>query len=168
MEYWRALGYDVIGLWFNPNIHPFTEHHLRLEAMRKLALGMDFQLVVLEGYDFHEYFRRVVGYETERCSVCFDLRLSRVAYQAAVMGIDYFTSSLFISPHQKHDIAKAAGEQAATQNGARFLYADLRKYYSDSRRITKPFELYCQQYCGCLYSEYERCCLSSHEPVLQP
>jgi hypothetical protein len=48
------------------------------------------------------------------------------------------------------------GEKAAAENGVNFLYADLRKRYSESRHITKPMELYRQQYCGCIYSEYER------------
>jgi len=156
VEYWRALGYEVVGLWFNPNIHPFAEHNLRLEAAQKLAGRLDFQLVVLEGYDFKEYFRCVIGHETARCSICFNLRFGRVAYQAAEMGIGIFSSSLLISPHQQHATAKKAGEQAAVKNGVQFLYADLRKHYSDSRRITKPIELYRQQYCGCVYSEYER------------
>ena len=156
VEYWRALGYEVIGLWFNPNIHPFAEHNLRLEAVQKLAGSLNFQLVVLEEYDFKEYFRCVAGHEIERCSICFGLRFGRVAHQAAEMGIGIFSSSLLISPHQQHAAAKKAGEQAAVQNGVQFLYADLRKHYSDSRRITKPIELYRQQYCGCVYSEYER------------
>ncbi|MCL2615535.1 MAG: epoxyqueuosine reductase QueH [Dehalococcoidia bacterium] len=156
VEHWRSLGYDVTGLWFNPNIHPFTEHNLRLEAMQQFSHVMDFQLVVLEGYEFWEYFRRVAGHETERCGICFDLRLDRVARKAAEMGIGAFTSSLLISPHQQHEVAKTAGERVAAQNGVQFLYADLRKRYSDSRRITKPIELYRQQYCGCVYSEYER------------
>jgi len=156
VEYWRGLGYDVIGLWFNPNIHPFTEHNLRLEAMQKLSAKMSFQLVVPEGYDFQEYFRRVAGHEKERCSICFNLRLARVAHQAAEMGIGVFTTSLLISPHQQHEAVKTSGEQAAEQSGVQFLYADLRKRYSDSRCITKPIDLYRQQYCGCMFSEYER------------
>ena len=150
------MGYDVIGLWFNPNIHPFSEHNLRLEAMQKLADTMDFQLVVSQGYDFQEYFRRVAGHETERCAMCFALRFEQIARQASEMGISAFTSSLLISPHQQHEIAKIAGERAAVQHNVQFLYADLRKRYSDSRRITNPIELYRQQYCGCIYSEYER------------
>jgi predicted adenine nucleotide alpha hydrolase (AANH) superfamily ATPase len=156
VEHWRAQGYDVTALWYNPNIHPFTEHNLRLEAMKNLSSNMNFSLVVVEGYDFKEYFRRVAGHENERCSLCFELRLDKVAKEAKKLGIWAFTSSLLISPHQKHELARETGERIASTNGVDFLYADLRKRYSDSRHITKPMELYRQQYCGCIYSEYER------------
>ena len=144
------------GFWYNPNIHPYTEHNLRLEAVKKLSETMDFPLVVAEGYDFKEYFRRAAGHEDTRCGPCFDLRLGMVARKARELGINSFTSSLLISPHQKHELAREMGEKAAAENGVVFVYADLRKRYSDSRHITKPMELYRQQYCGCIYSEYER------------
>jgi predicted adenine nucleotide alpha hydrolase (AANH) superfamily ATPase len=156
VEHWRKEGYDVTALWYNPNVHPFAEHKLRLEAMKNLSQNMNFPLVVIEGYDFREYFRRVAGHEDERCGYCFELRLNRVAQKAKELGIESFTSSLLISPHQKHELVKEIGEKAALENGVNFLYADLRKRYSDSRHITKPMELYRQQYCGCVYSEYER------------
>jgi predicted adenine nucleotide alpha hydrolase (AANH) superfamily ATPase len=154
--HWRDQGYIVTALWYNPNIHPFTEHNLRVEAMKTLSHTMKLPLVVIEGYDFKEYFHRIVGQEDRRCGCCFELRLGRVAKLAKEMGIDAFTSSLLISPDQKHDQIKQIGEKVAVENELTFLYADLRKRYSDSRHITKPMELYRQQYCGCIYSEYER------------
>ena len=156
VEYWRSKGYKVTGFWYNPNIHSYTEHNLRLDAVNKLSETMDFQLVVAEGYDFKEYFRNVAGHEDTRCEQCFSLRLGAAAKKARELGIGSFTSSLLISPHQKHELAREMGEKAAAENGVNFLYADLRKRYSESRHITKPMELYRQQYCGCIYSEYER------------
>jgi hypothetical protein len=125
VEYWRSKGYKVTGFWYNPNIHSYTEHNLRLD-------------------------------EDTRCEQCFSLRLGAAAKKARELGIGSFTSSLLISPHQKHELAREMGEKAAAENGVNFLYADLRKRYSESRHITKPMELYRQQYCGCIYSEYER------------
>jgi predicted adenine nucleotide alpha hydrolase (AANH) superfamily ATPase len=71
-------------------------------------------------------------------------------------GFDAFTTTLLISPQQKHELIKEIGTEVAGERGIEFLYADLRKRYSDSRRMTKPLELYRQQYCGCIYSEWER------------
>jgi predicted adenine nucleotide alpha hydrolase (AANH) superfamily ATPase len=156
IEHWRKEGYDVTALWYNPNIHPFTEHNMRLEAMKNLSHNMNFPLIIIEGYDFKEYFRRIAGHEDERCGYCFELRLDTVAKKAKELSIASFTSSLLISPHQKHELIKEIGERVASTNGVNFLYADLRKRYSDSRHITKPMELYRQQYCGCVYSEWER------------
>jgi len=156
VEYWREQDYDVSALWYNPNIHPYTEHQHRLEAMQSLAIKMSLPLLITEGYDIIDYFRGVVGHEAERCQYCFRLRLSKTAEIAKEMGFDAFTTTLLISPQQKHELIKEAGEELARETGVDFLYADLRKRYSDSRHITKPMDLYRQQYCGCVYSEWER------------
>jgi predicted adenine nucleotide alpha hydrolase (AANH) superfamily ATPase len=156
IEHWRREGYEVSALWYNPNIHPYTEHQLRLGAMQTLAEEMDIPLINTGGYDMVEYFRRVVGHEAERCRHCFELRLAKTAETAKAMGFDAFTTTLLISPHQKHDLLKEIGAELGKEKGVEFLYADLRKRYSDSRHITKPMELHRQQYCGCVYSEFER------------
>jgi len=111
---------------------------------------------VAEGYNIIDYFRGVVGHEAQRCRHCFKLRLSKTAEIAKDMGFDAFTTTLLISPQQKHDLIQEIGNELAGERGIDFLYADLRKRYSDSRRMTKPLNLYRQQYCGCVYSEWER------------
>jgi len=154
--YWRQQGYDVSGFWYNPNIQPYTEHQQRLESMKSLAHEIKLPLIIADSYEVIEYFRRVVGHEDERCRHCFDMRLTRTAEIAHEKGFDAFTTTLLISPHQKHDIIRETGEKIAADYGVAFLYADLRKRYSESRHITKPMNLYRQQYCGCVYSEWER------------
>ena len=156
VAYWREQGYEAAGYWYNPNIHPYAEHQARLESTIKLAEEAGLPMIVAEGYDMPEYFRQVSGHEDERCRHCFDLRLLMTAEAAREHGYDAFTSTLLISPHQHHELLKEIGERVAGDTGVTFLYADLRKRYSDSRHITKPMELYRQQYCGCIYSEVER------------
>jgi predicted adenine nucleotide alpha hydrolase (AANH) superfamily ATPase len=156
ITYWRQQGYEVTALWYNPNIHPYTEHQQRLEAMSSLAKQMDFPLIIAKGYDVIDYFRKIVGHEVGRCRYCFWLRLKKTAETAIKYDFSAFTTSLFISPHQEHDLLRKTGNELAEEIGIQFFYTDLRKYYSDSRRITKPLNLYRQQYCGCLYSEWER------------
>ncbi|MFC1593201.1 epoxyqueuosine reductase QueH [Candidatus Omnitrophota bacterium] len=155
-HYWRELGYEVSTLWYNPNIHPYTEHQNRLEAMKSLAKEINLPLIVTEGYDMATYFRRVAGHESQRCQYCFRLRLSKTMEITQEMGFSAFTTTLLISPHQKHDLLREIGNELAEEKGTRFLYTDLRKRYSDSRCMTKPLNLYRQQYCGCIYSEWER------------
>lgn len=156
VDYWRERGYSVSTLWYNPNIHPYIEHQHRLKSMQSLAQQFELPLIIDESYDTIEYFRRVVGHETERCSNCFELRLSRTADVVKQRGFDAFSTTLLISPHQKHDLLPKTGYKLAEEKGIEFLYADLRKCYSKSRQITKAKNLYRQQYCGCLYSELER------------
>ena len=155
-RYWREQGYETTTLWYNPNIHPYMEHQRRLEAMQSLAQEMNLSLIVIEGYDIVDYFRRVVGHEAQRCQYCFRLRLSKTAETARQMDFSAFTTTLLISPHQKHDLLYEIGSELAEETGITFLYADLRKRYSDSRRMTKSWNFYRQQYCGCVYSEWER------------
>jgi predicted adenine nucleotide alpha hydrolase (AANH) superfamily ATPase len=156
VAHWRQQGYEINAFWYNPNIHPYIEHQQRLESMEKLAQEIDLPLIIAAGYDMPEYFRRVVGHEEKRCRKCFDLRLAKTAETAKDKNFDAFTTTLLISPHQQHDTLRETGEKVARETGIEFLYADLRKRYSDSRHITKPMDLYRQQYCGCIYSEWER------------
>jgi len=156
VDYWQKQGYEVSALWYNPNIHPYTEHQHRLETMKSLAQEMNLSLMIDGGYDIIAYFHHVVGHEAERCSHCFRLRLSKTAEIARQRGFSAFTTTLLISPHQKHDLLREIGNELATEKGIDFLYVDLRKRYSDSRHMTKGLNLYRQQYCGCVYSEWER------------
>ncbi len=156
VEYWRGEGYEAGGFWYNPNIHPFAEHQQRLESVKALAKEINLPLIISPDYDIIEYFRRVAGHEDKHCRDCFELRLTKTAETAKANGYDGFTTTLLISPQQKHELIKEIGERVAGGKGVEFLYADLRKHYSDSRHITKPMNLYRQQYCGCLYSEWER------------
>ncbi len=156
VDHWRQQGYEVSALWYNPNIHPYMEHQYRLQAMQSLAQEMNLALIVAEGYDMISYFRQVAGHESQRCQYCFELRLSKTAEIAHQMGFGAVTSTLLISPHQKHDLLREIGNKVVEERGIDFLYADLRKRYSDSRHMTKGLNLYRQQYCGCIYSEWER------------
>jgi epoxyqueuosine reductase len=156
VEYWRKQGYDVTAFFYNPNVHPFNEYQNRLEAVRTLCIQMNVPLVVPDSYDMPEYFRRVAGNESDRCRYCFELRLTKAATQTKQGGFDGFTTTLLISRHQDHELIKITGQKAAREACVDFLYTDLRKRFSDSRVMSKPLHLYVQQYCGCVYSEWER------------
>ncbi len=127
-----------------------------MEAMKSLAQEVNLPLIITEGYDIIDYFRQVVGHESQRCQYCFRLRLLKTAETAHQAGFNAFTTSLLISPHQKHDLLRGIGNEISKEKGIDFLYVDLRKRYSDSRHMTKGLNLYRQQYCGCVYSEWER------------
>lgn len=124
--------------------------------MKSLAKKAEVPLIIAEEYDMLEFFRRIAGNESDRCRYCFGLRLGKTAEFARENGYDAFTTTLLISPQQQHETLREIGERVAGEQGVEFLYTDLRKRYSDSRHITKPMDLYRQQYCGCLYSELER------------
>ena len=150
------MGFDVTAYWYNPNIHPFTEHRNRLESMQALAQAIDLPLIVAEGYDIIAYFRAVVGHEGERCGDCFRMRLERTAIIARENKFPSFTTTLLISPYQKHDLLREVGEEVGREHGVEFYYQDFRTGFRESQQLSRDLDLYRQKYCGCVYSELER------------
>ena len=149
-------GLQVTAFWYNPNIHPFREHQLRLEAMQAFSRATNLPLTIVDGYDMPEYFRAVVGHESNRCPDCYRLRLSKTAEVAQERGFEAFTTTLLISPYQKHELLRELGEQLGKEKGIGFHYEDFRPGFRESHRFSKELGLYHQGYCGCVYSEWER------------
>lgn len=152
----REEGFDVMGFFYNPNIHPYTEYQRRLEALEEYARQQDLQLIGDANYDPVEYFHHITFREQKRCQLCYQIRLHKTAQMARSGKFDYFSTTLLVSPFQKHDHIKEAGEIAAEKYGVPFLYRDFRQQYKETVSRSKAAGLYRQQYCGCLYSEQER------------
>ncbi|RLC92014.1 MAG: hypothetical protein DRI39_09040 [Chloroflexi bacterium] len=156
VQHWRQQGLDVTAFWYNPNIHPFTEHEARLQSLQSYAQAEGIPLIVSGGYDMVAYFRAVVGHESERCGHCFRLRLSMTAVIARLRGFDGFSTTLLISPYQDHELLRQVGEEVAGRHGVGFIYEDMRSSFRESQRLSRELGLYRQKYCGCVYSEWER------------
>ena len=152
----REHQFEVTALWHNPNVHPFTEHQKRLESMHILAREMSLPLIVSDGYEMIDYFRTVVGNEGNRCPDCYRLRLNKTAQIAHERGFDAFTTTLFISPYQDHELITEAGVESGRSNGIAFHHQDFREGFRESHRLSRELGLYHQKYCGCVYSEWER------------
>ena len=84
------------------------------------------------------------------------MRFLEAARQAKEGGFDSFTSSLFISPYQKHELMIAVAEAAAKEYGVEFLYRDFRPLFRAGQERAKELGFYMQKYCGCIFSEQER------------
>ena len=149
-------GLKVTAFWYNPNIHPYREHQLRLGAMQTLSQKTNLPLIVAESYDMLRYFHAVVGHESNRCPDCYRLRLEKTARIAHEKGFDSFTTTLLISPYQKHDLIRELGEEMGKQYEVKFYYEDFRPGFRESHSISKELGLYHQGYCGCVFSEWER------------
>jgi hypothetical protein len=132
------------------------EHKLRLEATQTLSQKMAFPLIKADGYDMIDYFRAVAGNEGDRCRYCFKMRVEKTAQTAKEKGFDAFTTTLFISPYQKHELLKEICETAAVEHSVAFHYEDFRPGFRESHKLSHEMELYHQKYCGCVYSEWER------------
>jgi epoxyqueuosine reductase len=153
---WRSRGMEVLGFFYNPNIHPLLEYRRRLTGAREAGDVTGVRLVEDDAYDPEAWFASVCEGEGSRCSRCIGQRLERAAEMALAHGCDAFSTTLSISPWQDHASIKVRGAQAAERHGIDFLYEDLRPLYGESRRLSRQWGLYRQKYCGCLMSEWER------------
>ena len=154
----RFLCQDIVikGLWFNPNIHPYTEYSNRLDSLRKLQILWNLDIEYIDDYPLDDFLKSVTGKGSERCGICYSIRLNKTAETAKKMNLDGFTTSLLASPYQKFDIILEKGENAGKKHGVHFYADDLRKGWRISTGMSKELGLYRQKYCGCIYSEMER------------
>ena len=152
----RTDGFEVSGFWYNPNIHPFTEYRARRNCLREYAGSIELPLVEKNDYGLRPFVRAVAEELDRRCVKCYEMRLFETARQAKELGFDSFTSSLFISPYQNHELMREVAERAALENGVEFLYRDFRPYFKAGQEKARELGFYMQKYCGCVFSEEER------------
>lgn len=139
----------------NPNIQPYSEYKLRRDCLRQYCESQ--QVSFIEGtYDLEKFFREVVFREEVRCSICYQLRLAEAAKYARQGKFDFFTTTLLVSPYQKHETIRDLGRTVGKRYGVPFLYCDFRKGWNETISISRQLGLYRQKYCGCVYSERER------------
>jgi predicted adenine nucleotide alpha hydrolase (AANH) superfamily ATPase len=154
----REQGFEVTVLWYNPNIQPYSEHQRRLASMESYAQSVGLPLLREGSYEMVQFLRLVAGREShgERCALCYRMRLERTAEVAASYGFDAFTTTLLISPHQDQTLLRQIGESIAGKQAVDFHFENFRRGWSERGRLTREHDLYRQQYCGCVYSEWER------------
>jgi len=156
LEVLRTEGHEVQGYFFNPNIHPYAEYVRRKETLAAYAKGEGWPVIFAKEYPVEEYFRMVVYREAERCRFCYILRLQQAARVARHGGFEAFSTTLLVSPFQKHDLIREAGESIASAYGLTFAYRDFRPGFKEAVQRSKELNMYRQKYCGCLYSEKDR------------
>ena len=156
----KEKGYEIVGLWYNPNIHPCTEFIKRMKAVKELEKIENIKIIYFENYEPEKWLRSVVFREEKpvRCQVCYSMRLEMAASVARKGKFDFFTSTLFYSKYQKRELMVPLAENAAAKFGVKFLNIDFREGWKEGIDISKKYKLYRQQYCGCIYSEKERYC----------
>ena len=152
----EADGIATTGFWYNPNIHPFTEYRARRNCLREYAETIGLTLIERNDYALRPFVRAVAEDISGRCVKCYEMRLMETARQAKEGGFDSFTSSLFISPYQNHELMAEVAQRAADSYGVTFLYRDFRPYFRDGQTFAREHGFYMQKYCGCIFSEEER------------
>ena len=152
--------FQLTLLYYNPNIEPEEEYRHRLSEQERLLTLLPEKVPMLPcGYD-HDAFEAFAPALAdapeggERCLACFALRLNYTAEQAKTHGFEYFTTTLSVSPHKNADNVNRIGEEAGRRYGVKYLFADFKKKngYLRSLELSREYELYRQDYCGCRYS----------------
>lgn len=176
LEYLSAY-FPITVFYYNPNISFSEEYRHRLAEQKHLIdclnrEGGSYPIRVIEGdYAPERFFAMAKGLEEcpeggERCEGCFRLRLEETARQAAAVGADYFTTTLTISPLKNAPLLNRIGEEMTATYGVPWLPSDFKKRngYKRSVELSAEYELYRQDYCGCVYSKRERECRRHEAP----
>lgn len=152
----KQEGISPTAFWFNPNIHPFKEYEARRDCLVDYTNTLGIELIVKEKYGLREFVGNVANDIEGRCVYCYSHRLEETARFAAENGFDAFTSTLFASLYQDHDLMKKTAEKLAEKYGVEFLYRDFRPNFRVGNQTAREIGLYCQKYCGCIFSEEDR------------
>lgn len=157
--------FDITCFYYNPNITPKEEYDKRVIEVKRLIKEASF----IKNVDFinwkydPESFELIAkGLENEkeggkRCKKCYHLRLNETARYAKENGFDYFTTTLSISPYKDAESLNSIGKKLSTEYDVPYLFSDFKKRngYKRSIELSRDFNLYRQDFCGCIYSKKE-------------
>ena len=152
----RAEGIEPVSYWYNPNIHPYQEYKARRDTLMAYAPSVGVELIVQEDYGLRDFCRVVAEDIDHRCGHCYRLRLEQTARYASEHGFESFSSTLFVSPYQNHELLRQIAEEVSVQYGVTFLYRDFRPGFRQGQQEARELGLYMQKYCGCVFSEEDR------------
>jgi predicted adenine nucleotide alpha hydrolase (AANH) superfamily ATPase len=151
-------NYNITLFYYNPNTHPSGEYLKRMFFVRKIAERYNLPLII-GNYDFHDFFERAKGLEREkengkRCFECFGLRLGITAKIAKEKKFDYFATTLSASPFKDSVMINEIGGKLGKKFDVKFLAKKSSKddSYRRSIELCKKFDVYRQNYCGCILS----------------
>lgn len=159
-----AEHFDITIFFYNPNISPQSEFNYRLEELHRLLREMKLESIRIIAPDYYEneFFEIAKGNEHlpeggARCKDCYRLRLEKTAEYANRDGFDYFTTTLSVSPYKNAQALNEIGSELSAEYGAKYLLSDFKKNdgYKRSCQLSKDFNLYRQNYCGCIFSKIQ-------------
>lgn len=162
LEYLKDY-FEITVLFYNPNMIDLEEFEKRYDEQVKINAALGHIKLVKIPYENQAFYEAVKGYEHEkeggeRCSKCFELRLREAAQYGADHDFDYFTTTLSISPLKNAQLLNTLGLGIGEKYGIKYLISDFKKKngYKRSVELSREFDLYRQDYCGCIYSKLER------------
>ena len=161
-----ANFFKITIFYYNPNITDENEYKKRIEEIKKLLslINPKYKVELLEGnYNPKVFLDMAKGLEMEpergkRCYKCYELRLEETAKIASQLGFNNFCTTLTLSPHKNANWINEIGEKLNNKYESNYLYSDFKKKegYKRSIELSKQYDLYRQDYCGCIYSKRDR------------
>ena len=153
--------FEITIFYYNPNITEKEEYQKRIEEIKKLIsyLHPKYPIKLIEGnHEPDKYLSIIKGLEEEpergkRCYKCYELRLEETAKIAEKLNIPYFCTTLTLSPHKNSNWINEIGINLNEKYQPTYIYSDFKKKdgYKRSIELSKEFNLYRQDYCGCIY-----------------
>lgn len=148
--------YKITMFYHNPNIHPRFEHQRRLQNLKIVSDLWQIPLLVTDEYREDLWTERAyLESDKDRCHMCYRLRMDKTAEVAKNLGFQFFSTTLLVSPYQRHEAIMEAGHAAAQKYGLTFLYRDFRPGFRQGQQMARDHGLYRQKYCGCILSLQE-------------
>lgn len=160
--------FNITILYSNDNIYPYSEYEYRLNEVIEFTNKIDSKInVIALDYNDKDFYDAIKGLEklgekSKRCYECYKLRLTKTAQMASKLKMDYFTTVLSISPHKNDKWINEIGYELEKIYDVKFLYSNFKKDegYKKSIILSKEYNLYRQDYCGCIFSKEERSMLN--------
>lgn len=157
--------FNITIYFYNPNIDTEEEYNMRIHELSRLIkeMPMEHEVKLMSGaYEPEEFYKIAKGRENlpeggARCYLCYELRIKEAAKVAKEHNMDYFTTTLSISPYKNAQWLNSLGEKYGKEYDIPYLYSDFKKKggYHRSIELSKEYHLYRQDYCGCIYSKME-------------
>lgn len=155
--------FDITILYYNPNIYPYEEYKKRKDEQIRLISNFKGVKIIDCDYDNDIYNEVIKGLENEpergsRCTKCFYLRLDKTGEIAKKNNFEYFGTTLTVSPYKNARLLNEIGEVISKKYDIKWLYSDFKKNdgYKKSIELSKKYDLYRQDYCGCIYSKRDK------------
>lgn len=155
--------FDITILYYNPNIFPYEEYLKRKNEQIKLIheITTENNINIIDcDYENELYTKQIKGLEKEpekgkRCNICYRMRIEKTAVIAKEKKYDYFCTTLSVSPHKNASLINKIGKELEEKYKVKWLYSDFKKKdgYKKSIELSKKYNLYRQDYCGCIYSQ---------------
>ena len=154
--------FRITVFYYNPNIYPDEEYYHRVREQQEFIKKFPAKNPIdfIEGeFDKHRFYETVKGMENmreggERCFACYELRLREAAECAKEQGMDYFCTTLSISPLKNAEKLNEIGQRLEAEYGVKYLPSDFKKKngYKRCVEISREYGMYRQDYCGCVFS----------------